>query len=128
MFNRVIVSTFIGIAALSTVALAADDADRSGLFEGRNDHVVGGRASIQRTDDGFVIALGDDFSLDGAPDPKVGLGSDGAFDPATLLGALQRTAGAQTYAVPEGIDPAKYDEIYIWCEQFAVPLGVATLD
>ncbi|MCB1403372.1 MAG: DM13 domain-containing protein, partial [Rhodobacteraceae bacterium] len=67
-----------------------------------------------------------DFAFDGAPDPKVALGQDG-YRKDTLLGPLRSETGAQSYALPEGLDPAAYNEIWIWCERFDVPLGVATL-
>ncbi|WP_432612907.1 DM13 domain-containing protein, partial [Litoreibacter halocynthiae] len=35
--------------------------------------------------------------------------------------------GASTYKIPAGIDPDDYNEVWIWCEKFNVPLGVAKL-
>lgn len=65
---------------------------------------------------------------DGAPDPRVGLGSGGAFAEGTDFEPLRADEGTQVYTVPAGIDPAAFDEVYIWCRQFAVPLGVATIE
>lgn len=102
--------------------------DRTGSFEGRNDHVTTGGARLVKTDAGYAIELGEDFSLDGAPDPRVGLGKGGTFDAATDLGALQHLTGAQSYAIPAGVDVSAYDEVYIWCKEFNVPLGVAVIE
>ncbi len=116
--------TFLATAA----ALAAGPAfagghGRLGTFTGASNHVTTGTAEIA----GNQVNLLDDFTFDGAPDPKVALGNDG-YDPATLMGALRSNTGAQSYAIPAGIDPANYNEVWIWCERFNVPLGVAKLN
>jgi len=98
----------------------------AGSFEGRSDHIVTGSVEVVEQDGSYIIQLGEDFSLDNAPDPKVGLGSDG-YDPATKSGDLIALTGASDYAVPAGIDVSAYNEVYIWCEKFDVPLGVAQL-
>jgi len=98
----------------------------SGNFEGRSDHAVSGQVEILEADGKFVVSLGADFSLDGAPDPKVGLGKDG-YVKSTKAGALKKMTGASSYELPAGVDPKDYDEVYIWCEKFGVPLGVAKL-
>ncbi|MEM1272544.1 MAG: DM13 domain-containing protein [Pseudomonadota bacterium] len=104
------------------VALRAGGHGRLGSFVGESNHETRGTAEIA---DGMVNLL-DDFWFDGAPDPKVALGADG-YDPATLMGPLESNTGAQSYTIPAGIDPADYNEVWIWCERFNVPLGVARL-
>lgn len=96
----------------------------TGTFEGRSDHVVTGGVDIVESDGRYLIKLAADFSLDNAPDPKVGLGNDG-YDPATKAGHLKALTGASTYEVPAGINIQEYNEVYIWCERFGVPLGLA---
>lgn len=96
---------------------------RLGTFSGLSNHVTTGTAEIA----GNTINLLDDFFFDGAPDPKVALGRDGVYDPATLMGLLSSNTGASSYTAPAGIDPADYNEVWIWCEQFNVPLGVASV-
>ncbi|MFC6582647.1 DM13 domain-containing protein [Sulfitobacter aestuariivivens] len=44
------------------------------------------------------------------------------------MGKLQSNTGAQSYTVPAGIDPANFNEIYIFCVKFNVPLGVAQIN
>lgn len=117
--------TLLAATAGATGALALTPAlagghGRLATFSGESGHVASGRAEIA---DGRVNLL-DDFQFDGAPDPKVALGR-GGYDPATLMGDLQADSGAQSYAVPDGIDPSQYDEVWIWCEEFDVPLAVA---
>ena len=74
-----------------------------------------------------MVVLGEDFSFDGAPDPKVGFGRDGVYDESAQLHALKSKAGRQEYTVPSSIDPTRYNELYIWCQRYSVPLGVAKL-
>lgn len=97
-----------------------------GTFEGRSKHVTTGHASIVFSNGNVIIQLEDDFSFDGAPDPKVALG-EGGFDPDTIHGALRSNTGAQAYTLKPGLDIGNYTEVWIWCEQFSVPLGVAKL-
>lgn len=116
-------------AALTLPALAGDAASLtgSGTFTGKSNHITTGGVSVVQTTAGAMVVLAPDFSLDGAPDPRVGLGKAGTYDEATDAGALATNTGAQVYSLPAGVDPAAYDEVYIWCRKFSVPLGVASL-
>ena len=111
-------------ATTETAATAAVVANAS--FSGRSDHIVLGQASIVGTPGHYELVFGADFDLDGAPDPVVGFGNDGTYDAATKIGALSQQKGAQRYALPADFDPATAGEVYVWCEQFSVPLGVAS--
>ncbi|MGI9333992.1 MAG: DM13 domain-containing protein [Gammaproteobacteria bacterium] len=100
---------------------------QSGVFTGLSKHVTTGGVSVVRTDEGVTVVMAEDFSLDGAPDPKVGFGHNGVYDSEAQLGHLASKSGAQTYVVPASVEVERYNEIYIWCDQFSVPLGVAKL-
>lgn len=118
-------------AALLTASLTfpafAMEAVKSGAFEGGSGHSTAGAVSIIEKDGKYLIHLGDDFVQDGtAPDATVALGQDG-YDETTNLGKLRSFTGAQDYELPAGIDPAKFNEVYIWCKKFSVPLGVASI-
>lgn len=104
-----------------------DSTLHSGTFSGRNDHIVTGAVSVVQAGDHKFIVLGPDFSLDGAPDPKIGFGSDENYDPDTSFTPLENTTGAQRYEIPSNIDLSKYNEVYIWCDKFSVALGVAPI-
>jgi hypothetical protein len=99
----------------------------TGSFKGASGHVTSGQVEVVNTADGWEIRLKDDFSLDGAPDARVGFGSSGKFAAATDFEPLRSNTGAQVYKVPAGLDPDAYNEVYIWCRQYSVPLGVAKL-
>ena len=108
---------------LVPTVLQAGGHGRLGTFVGASNHVTTGTAEVA----GNTITLLDDFTFDGAPDPKVALGNDG-YDSATLLGPLESNTGRQTYEVPASINTDAYNEVWIWCERFNVPLGVARLE
>ncbi|MEM1344053.1 MAG: DM13 domain-containing protein [Pseudomonadota bacterium] len=97
-----------------------------GTFEGRSNHVTTGHARVVASEGTFVIELEEDFFFDGAPDPKVALGR-GGYDPNAVLAPLGANTGRQTYALKAGLDIGNYDQVWIWCERFNVPLGVADL-
>jgi hypothetical protein len=115
-----------GASVFSFPALAGGHG-RIGTFKGLSRHTTTGRAELVKKGSGGVVELMSDFTFDGAPDPKVALGKDGKYDPATLSGALKANTGASSYKLPAGINPDDYNEVYIWCEKFNVPLGVAPL-
>jgi len=112
------------LAAALSMPLAAE----AGSFTGASGHQTSGSVTVVQTDAGWELRLGDDFRFDGAPDPRVGFGSAGKFAPGTDFEPLRANAGAQAYKVPEDIDPAAHDEVYIWCRKYSVPLGVAKID
>lgn len=98
-----------------------------GNFTGASGHKTSGAVQVVKTAAGWEVHLKDDFSLDGAPDPRVGFGASGKFADATDFEALRSKTGAQIYQVPAGIDPTPFNEVYIWCRQYSVPLGVAQI-
>lgn len=127
-FLKTLSAAAIAVVAFSTPALA-DRIAASSTFKSASDHITTGGVSIVKTDAGAtVVILDKNFSLDGAPDPTLGFGKDGKFVKASLLGDLQNKEGLQIYVVPAGIDSTDFNEIYIWCDDFSVPLGVAALN
>ncbi|WP_298818402.1 DM13 domain-containing protein [uncultured Roseibium sp.] len=112
----------VATATASLPALAQDRA-RSGRFKGKSRHVTTGHAELS----GSRVVLQRDFTFDGAPDARIGLGRNGRYDPYTDLGALKKLKGQQSYRLRGGIDVSKYNEVYVWCRKFNVPLGVAKL-
>lgn len=117
------------LAAMAVpLAAGAGTVLATGKFTGASNHATTGGVTVLRTDSGLLVILEPDFSFDGAPDPKVGFGNDGTYDPKSQLGHLAGNAGLQVYAVPASVDPGRYNEVYIWCERYGVPLGVAALE
>ena len=122
----------LGVAAAAGVLAAPASAQSmmaksSGIFEGRSNHVTTGSVKIIEEDGRTFVELGEDFSLDGGPDPRVGFGKDGEYKKDAYLGALLSLNGKQRYAVPATWVASDFNEIYIWCDVADVPLGVASL-
>ncbi len=108
-------------------AVSADgDTERTGSFEGKSRHKVSGTVSVVAGSDGAELVLGKDFDFDGAPDPKLAFGKDG-YEATTLFSPLRKDKGTQRYVIPPSINPNEYNEVWIWCEKFDVPLAKATL-
>ncbi len=123
-----IAATFLALTALAPVSATAGEMAMTGTFTGDNDHITTGGVSVVKTaNGGAVVILDTDFSLDGAPDPKVGFGKDGAYVAASDLGVLTQNTGMQVFVVPASLNVDDFNEVYIWCEQFSVSLGKADL-
>ena len=115
-------SVAAGAAAVTTPAIAGGYG-RLAELKGVNNHFTTGRVKIAKKDGGYAINLLDDFTFDGAPDPKIALGNNG-YDKSTLMGKLTPNSGS-SYTIPAGINPDDFNEVWIWCEKFNVGLGVA---
>ena len=113
---------------VSAPAAMASDTVGKGTFVGKSNHITTGSVEVVKNSDGsYTVVLGSDFTFDGAPDPRVGFGKNGKYDKSTGMGLLQSNNGKQSYTVPASVDPTKYNEVYIYCLRFNVPLGVAKL-
>lgn len=99
-----------------------------GQFEGRSDHVTSGETYIMKTSSGYALVLADDFFLDGAPTPVLGFGNDGEYVNSSQFAELDKKSGRQTYTLPANFTPGEFNEIYVWCERFSIPLGVAKIN
>lgn len=126
-FSTIAFATVVAVGLAASSLARADDTLAQGSFTGASGHETSGSVSVQKTDNGHVVVLGEDFSFDGAPDPKLGFGK-GGYDSASKFSVLKSNSGRQVYELPAGIDPAQYDEIWVWCERYSVPLGVANLN
>lgn len=112
----------VGAPRLSGPALAAEQVQARGQFVGQKGHKASGGVAVVKTATGAAVVLEPDFRFDGAPDPRLGFGKDG-YDPATQFSALQANQGMQRYELPAALDPGAYNEVWVWCERFSVPLG-----
>lgn len=123
VFNVIAIPFMVIMLAGSAVA----GETLTGSFSGLSGHATSGDVALVKSAGGWVIRMKDNFSFDGAPAPSLGFGRDGEFDSDTNFISLDRLTGAQSYPVPDDIDPTGYDEIYVWCADYAVALGVAKL-
>jgi len=99
-----------------------------GSFVGTTKFRVKGTTEIFRENGKWFVRLGPDFSESGAPDPKVALGNkaEGGYQDGTILGLVEAN-GESVYALKPGLDIGDYDQVWIWCERFNVPVGHADL-
>jgi Electron transfer DM13 len=82
-----------------------------------------------------LLHLEGDFEVGPGPKFHVYLVPDANVTPSTRvaqtryvdLGRLKAFKGSQNYPVPSGIDPARYQSVVIWCEQFGVLISPAAL-
>lgn len=121
----------LGLAAALGLVLAGPvlaEGARTGALTGASGHVTTGTVTIERDGNRTLVVLGADFSLDGAPAPTLGFARDGEFDPATEFAELRSLTGEQVYELPAGLDVSDHDAFVVWCTDFAVPLGSASLN
>lgn len=128
VFGNLIAVLVGALIAVAPVTVAAEQSIATGTFSGASNHLTTGGVQIVKTSDGgAVVILDTDFSLDGGPDPHVGFGVDGTYVDTSDLGDLQKLSGLQFYVVPPTINVDDFNEVYIWCQEVGVPLGVAPL-
>ncbi len=115
------------LAAFTTPAMAADVSANFEVIEGKEKYTTEGGVTISKKNGKTYVTLSDDFAFPGAPDPQLGFGNNGAYDKSTTFVELTNLKGAQTFELPEGINADSYNEFYVWCVKYSVPLSVAKL-
>lgn len=100
----------------------------SGNFVGVGDgiHNAEGTAKVLSLDDAKILRL-EDFKATNGPDLYVYLATDEKATDYVSLGPLKANIGNQNYQIPEGTDLSKYDTALVWCKQFSVLFGHASL-
>ena len=99
------------------------------------DTASGGVSLVKLENGKYELRLGDDFSttpgpdlfvyLSASADPKDGDAITGnEFVDAGKLGS---PTGGQKYSLASDFDPSKFKSVAIWCKQFSVLFGAATL-
>ncbi|GGT13878.1 hypothetical protein GCM10010271_16140 [Streptomyces kurssanovii] len=103
-----------------------------------HEHETSGTVRLLRLPDGTHTVRLENLDTSNGPDLHVWLTDapvkegragwhvfdDGAY---VSLGKLKGNKGDQNYALPEGIDPARYSSVTIWCDRFDVSFGAAEL-
>jgi Electron transfer DM13 len=102
------------------------------------EHETGGKVVILQLADGSRVLRLENLDTSNGPDLHVWItdaavqaGAAGwrVFDDGryTALGKLKGNKGSQNYAVPAGLDLARYRSVSIWCDRFNVSFGAAEL-
>lgn len=76
---------------------------------------------------GRRLTLSDGFEIDPGPQVRVYLATDAAAGTFKDIGALKGSKGNQQYAIPAGVDLARYDTVVFWCVPFSQSLASAAL-
>ena len=98
-----------------------------------SDPIHWGRGSASVRPDS--VFLGEDFEVGPGPKyhvylvPKASIRSSSDLKDVMFidLGGLRAFKGSQRYAIPDGVDLAKYPSVIIWCERFSVLISPADL-
>lgn len=129
--RRQFTSLALSAVAVATtgISTASAGSTREGTFKGHKGYTAQGSVKIVKSDGKTSVVLGDNFKFVGTPpDIKIGFGSGKKYANGTKIhNKLTHKKGAKTFSVPAGIDTDKYDEVYIYCEEFSVILGSAKL-
>lgn len=91
-----------------------------------------GAVTIVREADGVYVEFSEDFRTGSGPDLLVLLHKDAdpknyAEERFVSLGLMKTFRGAQRFKLPEGVDPAQFESVVLWCRQFDVTFGVAEI-
>lgn len=101
---------------------------KQGSFTGFDKvHNGSGTATILSIEGKNYVRFEDDFMVNNGPDLYVGMGANGKYIKGSELALLKGNVGSQNYEIPETIDLASIDEIWIWCKAFSVPFARAVL-
>ena len=120
--------TFIENTSTSLIAAKTN----SGSFVGV-DHPTQGRVNIIEEDGIKYLELSSDFQTDEGPalevilhnSPTVGTKvQEGEY---VNLGTLKAVSGSQRYQIPQDLNLDEYQSVAIWCQEFNVTFGYATL-
>lgn len=98
-------------------------------------HWANGSGEIIRTAQGAVLRLNGDFVAGPGPNfwiylntRAVGEEKDFNADAGRIkIAPLKSFKGSQNFRLPEGLDPAKYHTVTIWCESFGAYIGSGAL-
>lgn len=101
---------------------------RSGSFRGIKGETVSGKGSIVTFQGVNFLRLDETFNSTNGPDLYVGFGNNDMVDKTTLFARLKATSGGQNYEIPSDIDPAAYNQIYIYCKIYNHGYGIADLN
>lgn len=138
---RTALASASGASATATAKPSASPAGPAQLAEGSlisHEHATTGTVRIIEQPGGKRVLTLENLDTSNGPDVHVWLsaadvvegtagwytaGSAEHFD----LGMIKGNQGNQVYAIPDGVDLARYNSVDLWCVQFSVSFGAAQL-
>lgn len=138
MFRSIATCLAPALLALSGTVLADTTAVTMAtgrLQDADQRHQAGGRVIIEMRGEIYQLLL-TDFTVTPGPDLEVWLVRDPAPSTSAAvlasewisLGPLESPTGNQSYPLPQGSNPGDWGSVVIWCEDFSVLFGTATLE
>ena len=132
-------ASVLTLGSVATVSLVQSPAlaekttevQNSGTFIGSGRKSVAGKAHIVSKDGKRYVVLDQAFQSDNGPDLFVLLHKDAQprsyQDNFQNLGRLQKVSGGQWYEIPPEVNLEDAKSVVVWCRQFNVTFGYATL-
>lgn len=99
---------------------------KSGNFTGSTNHTVNGSVKLYDFQ-GKKYLYFENFISTNGPDLKVYIATTNAATQFVNLGNLKGVTGTQAYLINNPPDLNQYNKVLIWCQQFTVLFGSATL-
>ena len=93
----------------------------------RGSHATSGTVRIVKDSSERRFLVFENFSTDNGPDLRVWLSRNTSAAQYQEVGKLTAVAGNFSYELAANIDPAVYNHVLIWCEDFSVLFGYAIL-
>jgi hypothetical protein len=128
------VNAELSISSSMTVASKIAEASvlASGDFE-KSEHPTSGTAQIVMQNGKKYLKFDSSFQSESGPDLFVILhrqNSPKSYSKADYvsLGRLKKVSGQQMYAIPNGVNVAKFKSVVIWCKKFNATFGFAPLN
>lgn len=103
------------------------DSKIHGMFTGSDGHHATGKVTISEDTMGKYVLTLSDLDVDKVPDGYVYLTRDGDRMHGVVLGKLKQFSGTVSFDLPAGTHPENYNSVVIWCKQFKVEIGRASL-
>ncbi len=97
-----------------------------GTFSSLNNYSVKGNVSLYETANERVLVF-ENFVSPSGPDLRIYLSNDNNATSFYEVGRLSGNNGNYQYAFPKSISIANFSRTLIWCKQFSVGFGTATL-
>lgn len=126
-----IVSNTETLASFNSSLLAAKT-QTSSQFVTVKDNTVGTLKIVTENGQKY-LEFGDDFQTVEGPAVEIILHQDRVVaesieeDSYVTIAPIQSVTGTQRYLIPEGVDLADYGSVAVWCEEFNVTFGYASL-
>ncbi|MEL7070783.1 MAG: DM13 domain-containing protein [Cyanobacteria bacterium J06581_3] len=126
------VDTASTLVAAAPVELSTNNKQLGAAFVGADGHSTSGGVQIVEENGQRYLELDSSFRTDSGPDLFVLLHRDavpGSYnsDDYVNLGRVQSFNGAQRYAIPADVDLSAFQSAVIWCQDFDVTFGYATI-